>query len=73
MRPDILRTQLQQSRVQGDSKGACVANLSYVYNHHERDLSERLANIQHAHLDHEQCIESGMLKGPVAQGSSVRR
>jgi CopG family transcriptional regulator, nickel-responsive regulator len=75
---DILRTHLQQNRVQRDHKGACVASLSYVYNHHERELSERLASIQHAHhdltistmhahLDHEQCIESVMLKGPVQQ------
>lgn len=73
---DILRTHLQQSREQRDAKGACVANLSYVYNHHERELSERLANIQHAHhdltistmhahLDHDQCIETVMLKGPI--------
>ncbi len=73
---DILRAHLQQNRVQRDNKGACVANLSYVYNHHERELSERLAIIQHAHhdltistmhahLDHEQCIESVMLKGSV--------
>ena len=75
---DILRTHLQRSREQRDSKGSCVANLSYVYNHHERELSERLARIQHdhhdmtistmhAHLDHEQCIETVMLKGPVTQ------
>lgn len=75
---DILRTHLQQSREQKDAKGACVANLSYVYNHHERELSERLASIQHAHhdltistmhahLDHDQCIETVMLKGPIQQ------
>jgi CopG family nickel-responsive transcriptional regulator len=73
---DILRTFLQQNRLQRDAAGSCVANLSYVYNHHERELSERLAHIQHqhhdltistmhAHLDHEQCIESVILKGPV--------
>jgi CopG family transcriptional regulator, nickel-responsive regulator len=75
---DILRTHLQHNREQRDAKGSCVANLSYVYNHHERELSERLTNIQHAHhdltistmhahLDHDQCIETVMLKGPVQQ------
>jgi CopG family nickel-responsive transcriptional regulator len=75
---DILRTHLQRSREQRDVKGSCVANLSYVYNHHERELSERLASIQHdhhdliistmhVHLDHEQCMETVMLKGPVQQ------
>jgi CopG family transcriptional regulator, nickel-responsive regulator len=73
---DILRSQLQERDERRNSKGACVAALSYVYNHHERELSERLTSIQHAHhdltvstmhahLDHEQCIETVMLKGPV--------
>jgi CopG family nickel-responsive transcriptional regulator len=73
---DILRTHLQKSIERRDAKGSCVANLSYVYNHHERELAERLTRIQHAHhdltvstmhahLDHDQCIETVMLKGPV--------
>ena len=73
---DILRSHLQQSAGKRDLKGWCVANLSYVYNHHERELAERLTSIQHAHhdltvstmhahLDHDQCIETLMLKGPV--------
>jgi CopG family nickel-responsive transcriptional regulator len=73
---DILRTQLQRSAEKHDSRGSCVANLSYVYNHHERELAERLTSIQHAHheltvstmhahLDHDQCIETVMLKGSV--------
>jgi len=73
---DILRTHLQHSAEKHDSRGSCVANLSYVYNHHERELAERLTSIQHAHheltvstmhahLDHDQCIETVMLKGSV--------
>ena len=75
---DILRAHLQLNEQKRSNKGSCVAALSYVYNHHERELSERLTSIQHAHhdltistmhahLDHEQCIETVMLKGPVAQ------
>ena len=75
---DILRTHLQENIEKNDAKGACVANLSYVYNHHERELSERLVSIQHAHhdltistmhahLDHDQCIETVILKGAVSQ------
>ncbi|MCX7169276.1 MAG: nickel-responsive transcriptional regulator NikR [Proteobacteria bacterium] len=75
---DILRTHLQQSLQRRDAKGVCVANLSYVYSHHERELTERLARIQHAHhdltvatthahLDHDQCIESVILKGSAKQ------
>jgi len=73
---DMLRTQLQRSAERRDSRGFCVASLSYVYNHHERELAERLTSIQHAHheltvstmhahLDHDQCIETVLLKGSV--------
>lgn len=78
---DVLRAHLAGMRERQDADGPCVANLSYVYNHHERDLSERLASLQHdhhelhmatthVHLDHEQCIETVMLRGPA---SAVRR
>ena len=71
---DLLRSQLESSRLARGEARHCVANLSYVYNHHERELAERLANIQHqhhdltvsslhVHLDHEHCIESVMLRG----------
>lgn len=71
---DVLRSQLQSSNGRQRDSGHCVATLSYVYNHHERDLCERLTSLQHdhhdliistthAHLDHEQCIESVILKG----------
>ena len=65
---DILRDLLQRRDLSGDNNGFCVASLSYVYNHHERQLAERLASLQHAHheltaatmhvhLDHDQCLE----------------
>lgn len=72
---DILRSFLDRMREDKHAEGHCVANLSYVYNHHERDLAERLTRIQHAHhdltistmhahLDHEHCMETVLLKGP---------
>jgi CopG family nickel-responsive transcriptional regulator len=72
---DILRDLLQRRDQAHDSNGLCVASLSYVYNHHERQLSERLASLlhehhdltiatMHVHLDHEQCLEITALKGP---------
>lgn len=78
---DLLRAQLEQWRQAQDDAPHCVANLSYVYNHHERELAERLMGIQHAHhdlmvstlhahLDHENCIESAILRGPTDE---VRR
>jgi CopG family nickel-responsive transcriptional regulator len=73
---DILRTHLQEAQERRDHQGSCVANLSYVYNHHERELAERLTSLQHshhdllistmhAHLDHQHCIETVLLKGSV--------
>jgi CopG family nickel-responsive transcriptional regulator len=73
---DLIREHLESAVRSGDG-GHCVANLSYVYNHHERDLAERLTELQHghhnltvatlhAHLDHDNCLESVILKGPVA-------
>lgn len=78
---DILRVHLDRLREQQHGDGPCIANLSYVYNHHERDLGERLTQLQHdhhdltlstmhAHLDHDHCIETVILKGPA---SVVRR
>jgi CopG family nickel-responsive transcriptional regulator len=74
---DLLRREVERERGAGDEKTHCVANLSYVYNHHQRDLAERLTEAQHAqhdlvvaathvHLDHENCLETLMLKGPTA-------
>ena len=55
----------------------CVGTLSYVYNHHERQLAGRLTRMHHehhdvtvstmhSHLDHENCIEVVILRGPTA-------
>ena len=62
----------------------CVANLSYVYNHHERDLAERLTEAQHAHhelvvaamhvhLDHEHCLETRDPQRADGGGALARR
>lgn len=78
---DILRVHLDRWRESRNEDGPCVANLSYIYNHHERELAERLTRIQHAHhgltvstmhahLDDEHCIETVILRGPA---SAVRR
>lgn len=78
---DLLRAHLDKLREARDLDGQCVGNLSYVYNHHERELAERLMSIQHAHhdlvistmhahLDHDYCIETVILKGPARE---VRR
>jgi CopG family transcriptional regulator, nickel-responsive regulator len=74
---DLLRDELDKKRLQtGDAK-FCVGVLSYVYNHHARSLPNRLTTMQHGHhdvtvatlhvhLDHDNCIESVILRGPTA-------
>ncbi len=74
---DLLRAELDRQRLDAQPQGQCVACLSYVFNHHERELAERLTHLQHehhdltmstmhAHLDHEHCIETVLLRGPAA-------
>ena len=71
---DLLRAELGRARLQHAQGSQCVACLSYVFNHHERDLSERLTSLQHAHhdlaistmhahLDHDHCLETVILRG----------
>ena len=58
-----------------------MASLSYVYNHHERQLAERITDKQHeahdlvvssmhVHLDHDHCMEAVILRGETRE---VRR
>ena len=66
---DLLRREIEAHRHARDARSHCVANLSYIYNHHERKLSELLMESQHrhhdlvvstlhVHLDHEHCLET---------------
>jgi len=72
---DLMRHAVEERRLEKNQSKHCVANLSFIYNHHERALAERLTEAQHTHhdlvvstmhvhLDHENCLESVMLKGP---------
>lgn len=72
---DILRRYIEEQRLRVQKAPQCVANVSYVYSHNERELANRLIDRQHhfhdlviatmhAHLDHDQCMESLFLKGP---------
>ena len=72
---DILRSMLSAESVDRQEAPFCVASLSYVYDHHARDLAERLTTLQHehhdlvlssmhVHLDHDNCLENVMLRGP---------
>ena len=81
---DLVRRAVDDHRLEATGTGPCVANLSYVYDHHKRDLAQRLTEIQHehhelvistmhVHLDHHTCLESTILKGPVNAVRSLTR
>lgn len=57
-----------------DPPGECVAVVSFVYDHEERELGRRLMDAQHAHhdlgvatlhahLDQHHCVEVALLRG----------
>jgi CopG family nickel-responsive transcriptional regulator len=71
---DLLRHGLGQIRRREKPDGPCVAALSFLYNHHQRQLAMRLTDAQHehhemtissmhAHLDHDHCMETILLRG----------
>lgn len=71
---DLIRDRLDDPTNEPSATHHCVASLSYVYDHHERALAERMAAAQHAHhdltvasmhvhLDHHNCLETVVLQG----------
>jgi CopG family nickel-responsive transcriptional regulator len=73
---DLVRAEVTKSRVKANANA--VASLTMVYDHHVRDLTERLTEFQHSlgekvnsalhvHLDHDYCLEVIVLKGPADQ------
>jgi len=72
---DLLRGEIGREGVKEGTARECVGTLSYVFNHHERQLASRLAamhhdhhdvtvSAMHAHLDHDNCLETVILRGP---------
>ncbi len=72
---DLVRGALGDARIRQGKAKHCVGAMTYVYNHHQRQLASRLTAMQHdhhdltvstlhAHLDHENCIETVILRGP---------
>ncbi len=75
---DLARAGLSQLAQDKGSQQDCVAVLSYVYDHAARNLASRLTNTfhhhhdltiasMHVHLDPENCLEVGILKGPMSE------
>ena len=75
---DLVRKELGEADVATGKAKWCVATVSYVYDHHERQLANRLTHMQHEHhdiaiasqhihLDHDNCLETVVLKGKMAE------
>ena len=75
-RSELLRdlTRAEVSRTALDDQVPAFAAVTLVYNHHVRELSERLTALQHdlgeqvrssmhVHLDHEHCLEVIVMRG----------
>ena len=76
---DLLRSTLVEQEWE-DSGRDIAATLTLVYDHHKSDLAQKVTNAQHdahhliittlhVHLDHHNCLEVLVLKGP---GADVR-
>ena len=72
---DLMRDALVQAQVQAQpDKTEVIASLTLVYDHHARDLANKMAAIQHdhhglvisvlhAHISHDDCMELIALRG----------
>lgn len=78
---DLIRECLEVDRLNKNIKGYCVATLSYIYNHHQRDLAKHVTSVHHfhhdltlssmhVHMDHDNCLEVVFIRGTV---QDVRR
>ncbi|WP_316975792.1 nickel-responsive transcriptional regulator NikR [Shumkonia mesophila] len=72
---DLVRGKLEGERIASGDAAFCVGCLSYIYDHHERELARRLTQAQHdhhdlnlstlhVHLDHDTCLEAMIVQGP---------
>jgi CopG family nickel-responsive transcriptional regulator len=83
---DLIRYGLGRAGLRGmqfdAAVSSCIANVSYVYDTREPALASRLLALRHAHhgvavachqtpLDHGNCMECVVLRGPVAAVQSV--
>jgi CopG family nickel-responsive transcriptional regulator len=75
---DLIRERLARTETDRHDKGDCYASLTYVYDHHQRDLAARMTEVSHGHhdltvstlhvhLDHDNCLETAILRGPIAR------
>ncbi len=79
---DIVRDILKREVEKVNPLMRAVGVISYVFNHHERQLSSRLADHQHehtsiivstmhVHLNHDDCVETVVVRGTIKDIQSV--
>jgi len=72
---DLIRERLAATLLDTADTRWCAATVSYVYDHHEHVMTGRLLSLQHehhdlvvssmhTHLDHDNCLETVVLRGP---------
>lgn len=78
VRKELGETELKHARFNKAGQAmSCIATLSFIYNHHERQLSNRITQVQHdhhniaiasqhVHLDHDNCLETVILRGEIS-------
>ncbi len=77
---DLIRHSLVEQEVEADAQVVGVLNL--LYDHHKRDLQDKLTLFQHdhhdkfistthVHLDHDNCLEVILLKGKAGAVKSI--
>jgi CopG family nickel-responsive transcriptional regulator len=73
---DLIRTRIDEAFLQTSSAQWCVASINYVYDHEDKTVAERVLSLQHehhdlvitslhTHLDHQDCLETVVPKGPI--------
>ncbi|MDR3347708.1 MAG: nickel-responsive transcriptional regulator NikR [Helicobacteraceae bacterium] len=78
---DLIREKITQDKWE-ESREEVIGNLTLVFNHHQRELSAKMIDIQHhslaqilcslhVHLDHHNCLESIILKGRADEIESI--
>jgi CopG family nickel-responsive transcriptional regulator len=83
-RSEALRNLMRDALVSEEWKGGqqIVGTITIVYDHHKRELSERLTHIQHdhhdavlatthIHLDHDNCLEMIAVKGTASSVQAI--
>lgn len=76
---DLMRDALVKTRLEKQPKWTeVIGNLTLVYDHHARDLTKRMADIQHdnpalivsvlhVHISHDDCMEVIVLRGKIRE------